>query len=139
VRDLNRLLFLTSVINNRWDENIRVKLKHRGYTGIVPNHGPILKVISDNDKRVTVTELAESLVRPKPTITETLNKLEKLGYVARIKENEDKRVVYIHLTKIGIELNEFMSEEVESFLDNMLKDIEVSERRKLIELLSKCI
>lgn len=137
--EVQRLLFQTSVINNRWDESIRMKLKQNGYIGIVPNHGPILKVISLDDSGMTVTELAETLVRPKPTITESLNKLEKMGYITRIKYSEDKRVTYIKLTKLGSELNKFLIQEVTCFLEDMLKDMDRSEKKMLVDLLEKCI
>lgn len=54
---------------------------------------------------VNQTELAEILLKDKTTITRYLTSLENKGYIHRIKNNLDKRGVFVSLTPAGKKLN----------------------------------
>lgn len=138
VKDTNALIHHFSVIINKWDTYIKEKLKKAGYIGVVPNHGPILRNTADFKGDITVTELAQSVSRPLPSITETLNKLEKLGYIIRLRDQTDKRIVYIRLTESGKVLDLFMSREVKTFLDDIFECFSDEDKETLLHLMGKC-
>lgn len=50
---------------------------------------------------VTPTDIAKELMLTLGTVTTSLNKLEKKGYIERQRSDSDRRVVYVHLTKKG--------------------------------------
>jgi DNA-binding MarR family transcriptional regulator len=55
---------------------------------------------------LTVSGLGEKLFLESNTLTPILKKLEAMGYVERVRETEDERVVRVHLTKSGRRLRE---------------------------------
>lgn len=52
-------------------------------------------------KSVTPSDIAKELMITLGTVTTSLNKLEKKGYIVRTRSSEDRRVVYLGLTKRG--------------------------------------
>jgi MarR family transcriptional regulator, organic hydroperoxide resistance regulator len=58
------------------------------------------------DDGLTVSGLGEKLFLESNTLTPILKKLEGMGYVERLRETEDERVVRVHLTKSGRRLRE---------------------------------
>ncbi|MFC4528167.1 MarR family transcriptional regulator [Dyella halodurans] len=55
---------------------------------------------------LTVSGLGEKLFLESNTLTPILKKLEAMGYVERLRNEEDERVVHVHLTKSGRRLRE---------------------------------
>ncbi|EHJ57046.1 hypothetical protein HMPREF9318_02005 [Streptococcus urinalis FB127-CNA-2] len=52
-------------------------------------------------KNVTPSDIARELMITLGTVTTSLNKLEKKGYIERTRSKTDRRVVYLSLTKKG--------------------------------------
>lgn len=50
-------------------------------------------------KNVTPSDIARELMITLGTVTTSLNKLEKKGYIERTRSKTDRRVVYLSLTK----------------------------------------
>ena len=55
---------------------------------------------------LTVSGLGEKLFLESNTLTPILKKLEAMGYVERLRDAEDERVVHVYLTKSGRRLHE---------------------------------
>ena len=53
------------------------------------------------DEGASISDIANDLSFTLPTITVAINKLVKKGYVTKRKSEEDKRMVYVTLTKMG--------------------------------------
>ncbi|MEK3788079.1 MULTISPECIES: MarR family winged helix-turn-helix transcriptional regulator [Paenibacillus] len=70
---------------------------------IVPSHGDILLHLYQEDG-LSIKTLADRIHRTQPTVTVLVDKLQKFGYVQRIKSHQDSRVTLIHLTDKGREL-----------------------------------
>lgn len=52
-------------------------------------------------KNVTPSDVSKELMITLGTVTTSLNKLEKKGYITRTRSVDDRRVVYLKLTKKG--------------------------------------
>lgn len=52
-------------------------------------------------QQVTPSDISKELMITLGTVTTSLNKLEKKGYIVRTRSAEDRRVVYLSLTKKG--------------------------------------
>ena len=96
---------LRNAVNNR----IIWELEKRGVQDIVPSHGDILWSLFLNDS-LPVKTLAKNIHRTQPTATVLVNKLEKLGYVNKIKSEKDSRVTLISLTGKGKQLEPIFKE-----------------------------
>lgn len=57
--------------------------------------------IIGNIENATPSDIARELMLTLGTVTTSLNKLEKKGYIERTRSKTDRRVVYISLTKKG--------------------------------------
>lgn len=53
------------------------------------------------NKQRTISEIAEDLGITLPSVTVGINKLMKKGYVEKIRSEEDARIVYVSLTRMG--------------------------------------
>lgn len=94
---------LIGKIKDALNHMIVSELERFGIEGLVPSHGDILVFLYQKNGR-SVKELADRIHRTQPTVTVLVNKLEKLGYVERIKSGEDSRITIVKLTEKGIEL-----------------------------------
>ena len=53
-------------------------------------------------KEVSMTSLAESMKMPKQNMTKIIDKLLKMGFVKRVKDSTDKRIIKVSLAPNGI-------------------------------------
>ncbi len=60
--------------------------------------------LPDDSVGLQPSELGEILRLTRPTITSMVNSLEEQGYVVRINDEEDRRVVFVRPTARGVEL-----------------------------------
>jgi DNA-binding MarR family transcriptional regulator len=72
-------------------------------SGIEPQQHQLLLAIKGlpRDAQATIGELAERLQLKHHSTVELVNRLEKLGYVARQASKQDRRQVIVHLTPLG--------------------------------------
>ncbi|MGN7166678.1 MarR family winged helix-turn-helix transcriptional regulator [Paenibacillus cellulositrophicus] len=98
-----------SKIRNAINTMIVSELEQRGIEGIVSSHGEILWALYIQDMQ-PITVLSEKIDRTQPTATVLVNKLEKLGYVHKVKSKEDSRITLVSLTPKGKELEPVFQE-----------------------------
>ena len=71
----------------------------------------------------TPSKVSKELMVTLGTVTTSLNNLERKGYIERIRSEQDRRVVYLHLTKKGRLLHRlhkrFHKAMVEKIIDGM--------------------
>ena len=78
----------------------------------------------------TPSKVSKELMVTLGTVTTSLNNLERKGYIERIRSDQDRRVVYLHLTKKGRLVHRlhkrFHKAMVEKIIDGMCpEEIEV--------------
>lgn len=105
----------------------RIRGSHRGQDSVMAwlAHNP----------DVTQKELAEGLGIMPASLSEVLMKLERKGYVARVKDENDRRFVRVHLTEEG----EKALDEPESKPDDPFSPLSEAERETLKQLLGKLL
>lgn len=111
------------------------ELESHGIEGIVPSHGDILVFLYQKNG-LSVKELAEKIHRTQPTVTVLVNKLENLGYVDRIKSEEDSRITSIKLTEKGMQLQpvfQEISDKLNDVIYGGLNDTQKEELEFLLE------
>ena len=115
------------------------ELNKHGVNGIAPSHGDILMCLYEKNS-LSVKELAEKIHRTQPTVTVLIDKLQKLGYVERIKSWEDNRVTLIKLTEKGVHLKPIfreISKKLNTVIYGGLKDNEKEQVEYLLEKILK--
>ena len=70
-------------------------------TGLTAPQLVVLQSIR-KEGRAKPSQIARDVILSQATITSIVDRLEKAGYVERIREPSDRRVVYVHLTEAGL-------------------------------------
>ena len=115
------------------------ELHKHSVNGIAPSHGDILVCLYQKNG-LSVKELAKKIHRTQPTVTVLIDKLQKLGYVERIKSKEDSRITLIHLTEKGTQLEPIfreISEKLNTVIYGGLMNIEKEQLEHLLEKVLK--
>lgn len=132
------IVFFISRTKKKMISFIEKKLLENDLNGLIPSHGNILTALYENNGKLTMKRIAEITRKDKSTITPLINKLLKLGYITKVKDETDKRITHIILTSEGNRIKEkykaisgevyataykgFSQEEKETFL-KLLKKI----------------
>lgn len=90
-------------------------------------------------KNPTLSEIADRLGLSKPSVTVFVEKLVRLGYLKKVRSDEDRRVSHIHLGengKIIARLHDTIHERIEMFLTQSLDNAEIEQ---LAAILNKAV
>jgi DNA-binding MarR family transcriptional regulator len=82
-------------------DELHAELATRGHADMRPAHGFALQAVGLEG--ATATEVGRRLGVSKQAAGKTLDKLEQLGYVARIGDDSDRRRKIVRLTSRGVE------------------------------------
>ncbi len=88
-----------------------------------------------NKGPLKLTDCSTSLGVSKPTVTKIVDNLEKDGFVKRMREGEDRRNYYVHLTEQGRERLETLNKQVEDVFYNATKDLKIEDVKALNTLI----
>ena len=88
-----------SQLRTKINEFLRDELKVCGRGELVPSYGSILSVVYRNDGRVQIKTIYDSLCKQKTTITESINRLVRLGYLTKETCPTDARCTYVQATE----------------------------------------
>ena len=90
--------------------------------GIAPEQFAAMKMISE-DGEMTQSKIAVMLAKAKPTVSRTLDALEKKGFISRDEADADRRIKQIHLTKEGREVLNAVIPMAKSFNDTLYEQL----------------
>ena len=98
----NNLSRLLREFSRDFERRIWQSLDARGYPDVRPSHSAVFANLGMG--AVRVTELAERAQVTQQAMGKMLKELERMGYVSRDLDSEDKRAKEIKLTELGIQL-----------------------------------
>ncbi|MGL5695342.1 MAG: MarR family winged helix-turn-helix transcriptional regulator [Peptostreptococcaceae bacterium] len=125
------------------------KLAHKGFRRkSMPNREFILLKTIDHlknndetdeykDKGIKASELSKCLMIAKPAISKVINALEEKGYVERIADKSDRRVVYINITEAGISILDEENKRFEMFTKRVVEKMGEEDTDEMIRLFKK--
>ncbi|EMQ94139.1 MarR family winged helix-turn-helix transcriptional regulator [Xanthomarina gelatinilytica] len=102
--------------------------------GISPQQYNILRILNGTDQALKVQTIKERMIERSPNATRLMDKLIAKQLIERFPCMDDRRVVYIKITKTGKQLLESISED---FNHDLLKNISEEEAKQLSDLLDK--
>jgi DNA-binding MarR family transcriptional regulator len=111
--------------------------KHFRDHGLTLSRFNVLRSLMLEDRALTCGEIAERMIQVVPAITSLVDHLEQQGLVQRQRCNEDRRVVYVRITKQGKKLAEEVLEPLPMLENKLLDGMNRTELKCLIELLEK--
>ncbi|QHQ61418.1 MarR family transcriptional regulator [Anaerocolumna sedimenticola] len=132
----NDLISLISKIREKVNRLIISELAVHGVEGIVTSHGDIIYALIQKPK-MTMAEIAAKIGKDKSTVTALVDKLVKLGYVAKERGTEDTRIIYVTLTRKGLDLKPVFDEISQKVLDVFYTDVSEKEKEVIFQILNK--
>ena len=88
-------------------------------------------------KHLTSKQISEITLLPSPSLVGILDRLEKKGFVGRLRSIEDRRLVYIVPTQAGRNLQELMLPKIEQIHDRFMHQVTPDEWAELNRILDK--
>ncbi|MFD0587494.1 MarR family winged helix-turn-helix transcriptional regulator [Paenibacillus sp. GCM10027627] len=90
-------------------------------------------------KRCRITELAEKLDVKPSAVTVMIDRLAKSGYVQRVHDSADRRVIWVELTEAGLVILEEAQSLREEIIGAYMERLEPEEGRIATEVLEKMV
>ena len=88
-------------------------------------------------KHLTSKQISKITLLPSPSLVGILDRLEKKGFVGRLRSVEDRRLVYIVPTQAGRKLQELMLPKIEQIHDKFMHQVTPDEWGELNRILDK--
>ena len=104
--------------------------------GVHPSQGFALSMVVHKPGR-SQRELADDMRLERATVTVTLQKLERGGFIRREPDPDDQRVMRIYPTEKGIEAENNIGQEIARFHKACTDSLTLEQHRQLSELLQK--
>ena len=98
-----------------------------------------LAVIEGADAQLTPSEISERMLHSSATVTNTLDALERLGWVRRIPNPEDRRSVLVEITDEGQAVADRFLPGIRVLEQVLLAELTSTERSTLLRLLAKVL
>lgn len=105
--------------------------------GLTLSRFNVLRSLTLADRPLTCGEIGDRMIQVVPAITLLVDKLEKQGFVVRKRCTDDRRVVYVSVTKKGRKLADETMKPLAELEKRLLKKLNKSEQKMLIGLLEK--
>ena len=94
--------------------------------------GMLMGILVHNGE-MKISDLSERMGLSNSTVSGILDRLEKQGYVERIRSEEDRRVVFVKVTSQFRQMAQNHFNEIENKFDSMLNEITPEEADKIFE------
>jgi DNA-binding MarR family transcriptional regulator len=121
----------------------RPKLKQSSIDGLTRSEYELLVMLvmnlDANKTALSVSELADLLIITPAGVTHLINPLEDRGYIKRLQDRNDRRIVLIGLTDMGTEVAEALIAEVQEQLIGLVNHLGEEDSKTLVDLMSRAI
>ncbi|MFC0216565.1 MarR family winged helix-turn-helix transcriptional regulator [Paenibacillus chartarius] len=130
------IISLIAKIREKVNRFIVAEMVKYGIEDVGTSHGDILYALFKSH-RLTMADVSKRINKDKSTVTALVDKLVRLGYVIKERDREDTRVVYVALTRKGIELKPVFESISKDMLDMFYSNISDKEKEDLLHILKK--
>ncbi|MCH1770352.1 MarR family transcriptional regulator [Metallosphaera sp.] len=93
----------------------------------------ILMTVKESPK--SMVYLAKEVLMTQAGITAAIDRLEEKGLVKRERDREDRRIINVQITESGVRATEEAMQVYEEMASELMKDLGIEEKEKLIALL----
>ena len=137
MKNTNKIISLISNIRDKANRLIVKKLEENEVYDLTPSNGDILFALFYAKELLTMKDIAKKINRDKSTITSLINKLVKLGYIQKLKSNDDARSTIVVLTKKGWELEPIFNTVSEQLISTVYGGFSSKQKEEAIDVLEK--
>ena len=128
---------LLSVVRTSDQLQIRFARLLREYGLTSPTQYNILRILRGEGKRLPILEIASRTIAVVPGITGLIDRLERAGFVNRLRCAKDRRVIYVALTDQGAKALADLDEPLLALHHKLVGHLSQGELKELIRLLEK--
>lgn len=129
------------VFLNLWRTYDRLRIQEDelfGRFGLTPQQYNALRLLrAENPEAVPTLTLAARLVSRAPDITRMLDKLEERGLIVRERPADNRRVVRVGITKVGLSLLDDIAQPLQECHARQLGHLSAADLRQLCSLLRR--
>src|SRR5437773_8419079 len=126
-----------SVVRTSDQLQIRFARLLREYGLTSPTQYNILRILRGEGKPLPILEIASRTITVVPGITGLIDRLEKAGFVNRLRCEKDRRVIYVAPTDQGVEVLAGLEEPLFALHRKVFGRLSAAESKELIRLLEK--
>lgn len=101
--------------------------------------GTIKKLAGEDGSDVKVSDISSELQITKAAVTHMINSVEESGFVQRLPDKNDRRIVLIKITEKGSGVMESMKAEMFNSIKGLIEFIGEEDSKDLIRILSKAV
>ncbi len=105
--------------------------------GLTPSQYNVLRILRGEGKPLPILEIASRTITVVPGITGLIDRLEKAGFVNRVRCEKDRRVVYVALADQGAKALADLDDPLAALHHKLLGHLSHRELKELIRLLEK--
>ena len=128
---------LLSVVRTSDQLQIRFARLLREYGLTSPTQYNILRILRGEGKPLPILEIASRTITVVPGITGLIDRLERAGFVNRLRCEKDRRVIYVALTDQGMTTLAALDEPLVALHHKLVGHLSQGELKELIRLLEK--
>jgi DNA-binding MarR family transcriptional regulator len=123
----------------RTSDQLQIRLARllRAYGLTSPTQYNILRILRGEGKPLPILEIASRTITVVPGITGLIDRLERAGFVNRLRCEKDRRVIYVALTDQGTRTLADLDEPLIALHRKLLGHLSQAELKELIRLLEK--
>ena len=88
-------------------------------------------------EKMYMSKIGERMLLSNANITGLVDRLEKQGFVKRVRSSEDRRKIVIEITEAGVERVERVIEDYVIWSEKLMKTLGTDEKKYMVELLEK--
>jgi len=129
-------LYTLNSIRQRLFAYLESELARQGIHGITPSHGDILHILYKKGP-LHLRDLTELSLKDKSTLTTVISRLEENGYVTRVRDENDKRLVNIRFTDKAETIKPALEQISEKMNSQLFERLSEEEKNTLFNLMSK--
>ena len=105
--------------------------------GLTNSQYNVLRILRGEGKPLPSLEIADRMIQVVPAITGLIDRLEQQKLVVRQRSTEDRRVVYVEITRKALEILKELDKPLEELHQGLLRHLSRAELQKLSRLLEK--
>jgi DNA-binding MarR family transcriptional regulator len=105
--------------------------------GLTSSQYNVLRILRGEGKPMPSLEISDRMIQVVPAITGLIDRLESQGFVKRRRCEEDRRIVYVEITKKASHLLKRMDKPLDALHQELMGHMTSAELKQLISLLDK--
>ncbi|GAB5418567.1 MAG: MarR family transcriptional regulator [Crocinitomicaceae bacterium] len=134
-----------AIVNLRYTANFVGAIQNSFMSGFgltMPQFN-ILRILRGAGGDITVNTVKDRMIEKSPNTTRLMDKLIDKGLISRTRCGEDRRVVYVKISKAGLdlltEIDVKFEDEEEKFVPYQLSDADAEKLSELLDKLRDCV